>query len=1605
MNPTRNRLVAVCAAVLLAGLAAPSLAGLHLSTAEVCAYDKVEVNVTVPRAFTPEQLDASASQRCRPFVGLISAGSSELRAKLALKFVTAVGNASDPDGDDPVAESVRAEKTDLKSDRDGADASVLGCAVDEEFCEVELRAAQVDDSPVEGEDGAKTYETSLVFSVDTDTPKVDYAEDVLRIVTPTGPWGVVHGGRWLDARTLLLRHTVSKELREEEAARRHHDGGDEDHSDDDDAFWASLRVGLVMRKDVDDDAVDITANDLTELVEASTALRIGDPGSYAVQLCLPRECRLGQEADRVFSGADTVDNCVLVDDGSQELLVRQCDTAAVVPPTALSLHQSVWTKSSRGSQRGSKGRGSPVVDATPTPALNVAGTMAMSPKDMFSLREEYVPSSGEVGWAFSMWLWMEQAGTGEYRTLFYTGNGDGRRTPSAWLSPDSGKLLLRASVDGNWDIGVDSVGELPERRWVHVAFSFTNDTFVRERIEDEQKQHRASSGDCNVDGNESCPSADAAVASDADGIEYINEQGDDISEELLAAGTQNMPDEVQYRFRFFVDGVLDTQASFKQVVIPSNGTFHLGKDPTYSGFSGLISDFRIYHTPLTDGAVLAEYQRSAGTVSTEGPAACDVSALDVDVRELCRHVAPAVQAARIAEAWKNGRPAVGTTMYHPTEGDRYSEYELVKMTEEAEAAMDGCDDDLIAALDLLETAAAAGHLPAMRKAAMLLLFPERRIAEGDVVCWQNAEGISRDPVRARQLLERAASAGDADAILELAYLTSAGVGSFEAPDAATLLSAVDSSPAAEGEGGDGVEEPAMETSSNDVADAAEGHLASYAVAGRVADTGDGLLHGRVSVTGLALYHLAAMAGNAEAALVLGHAYSRGRGGLPADEETAAWYYLRAVDTAYAQFHTPGHQPLNEMERLTEDNEDTIADGQRGEDDEQIQYQMLRADQGDADAQLAMGDLYYWGAHGLPRDQARAFDYFQRAADQGNARAQVALGNMYLKGEGVAASNVSALLWYNKAIQHDPPPVRALNGLGFAYFYGRGVEKNLTKAFEYFTRAAEAKEDGDSSFNAGMCLAEGLGVERNLTAALELFDYAAKSHGHFDSIRETGLYHAGGIGTKRDPVTALKYLRPASLGGSWGGDVRDGFELFLHGDNDGAALKYLRAMEMGYETGSANVGYLLDRGKASFRELVGAPQRCAQCQLVAARMAYETSLAEGGLDSALKLGDYHYYGLGGLPRSPAVAARLYSRASAAGSAQAAFNLAIMNEYGWASEGDGGAAALPSPGTSDQASSRGGGRANPPRAAHYYRRAMELNPDSAGVPVQLALARMKVRSKLLSWGVPEWVLRATRLLPADDVVSRGPPVSSGLEPASDEDKVAGDRDMSDAALDHVLAAHDDSDLDDPHSSAPGTIAATLAWAVAAFGLTSEADIENAEVVVVLLATALLWLALFVRWARRRHAAEPSGGPPRAADARPRRDSAPRAAPPARGGGQAGTGGDSSGTSRASTGRSDRASERRSAAAGTGDAAGRESPVDESHPDGGRGGDAAEAAINELLSTVPQGGNEARAAAASSAAAAHGSSGGGGGGVSAAAKAALQSQRGGAEESKGGETEPLD
>jgi hypothetical protein len=71
-----------------------------------------------------------------------------------------------------------------------------------------------------------------------------------------------------------------------------------------------------------------------------------------------------------------------------------------------------------------------------------------------------------------------------------------------------------------------------------------------------------------------------------------------------------------------------------------------------------------------------------------------------------------------------------------------------------------------------------------------------------------------------------------------------------------------------------------------------------------------------------------------------------------------------------------------------------------------------ADQGDAEAQVAVGCIYGQGAD-VPKDEKEAAKWFRKAAEQGDATAQYNLASMLVAGEDF----VTAHAWYDIAADH------------------------------------------------------------------------------------------------------------------------------------------------------------------------------------------------------------------------------------------------------------------------------------------------------------------------------------------------------------------------------------------------------------------------------------------------------------------------------------------------------------------------------------------------------------------------------------------------------------
>ena len=113
-----------------------------------------------------------------------------------------------------------------------------------------------------------------------------------------------------------------------------------------------------------------------------------------------------------------------------------------------------------------------------------------------------------------------------------------------------------------------------------------------------------------------------------------------------------------------------------------------------------------------------------------------------------------------------------------------------------------------------------------------------------------------------------------------------------------------------------------------------------------------------------------------------------------------------------------------------------------------------AEQGNANAQFSLGNLYQFG-DGVGRDHQVAAQWYERAAIQGVAKAQYNLGFLYYNSRQLKRDDKAAVKWFRLAAEQGFP--LAQTNLGVAYGEGRGIKRNDILAHMWLSVAATRGE--------------------------------------------------------------------------------------------------------------------------------------------------------------------------------------------------------------------------------------------------------------------------------------------------------------------------------------------------------------------------------------------------------------------------------------------------------------------------------------------------------------------------------------------------------------------
>jgi TPR repeat protein len=145
------------------------------------------------------------------------------------------------------------------------------------------------------------------------------------------------------------------------------------------------------------------------------------------------------------------------------------------------------------------------------------------------------------------------------------------------------------------------------------------------------------------------------------------------------------------------------------------------------------------------------------------------------------------------------------------------------------------------------------------------------------------------------------------------------------------------------------------------------------------------------------------------------------------------------------------------------------------------------------------------------------------AEQGDSEAQTALGVHYFQGDGVPQDDAEAARWLFLAAEQEHPD--AQNKIGFLRAQGRGVPKDDAKAALWYRRAAELG-NAKGQFNFGLACDEGRGVPEDPKQATDWWLRAA-AQGHTGAQLKLALAYSMGRGVGRNPALALFFAEIVS----------------------------------------------------------------------------------------------------------------------------------------------------------------------------------------------------------------------------------------------------------------------------------------------------------------------------------------------------------------------------------------------------------------------------------------------------------------------------------------------
>jgi len=284
------------------------------------------------------------------------------------------------------------------------------------------------------------------------------------------------------------------------------------------------------------------------------------------------------------------------------------------------------------------------------------------------------------------------------------------------------------------------------------------------------------------------------------------------------------------------------------------------------------------------------------------------------------------------------------------------------------------------------------------------------------------------------------------------------------------------------------------------------YMAAEETLGIFSETGIGL-EKPAPTDALAWYEKAAQQGSMNAATDIGLMYANGKGVTRDTTEAVSWFRRAAEGgDASAQYN---------LALMYERGEGVPRDYR-----EAVRWLKAGADQNLVPAIVDLAEFSLEPPDSkIPRDTAKAVEYYEKAASLGSVVAQVRLGTIFTKGLPGKVDYEEAANWYRKAADQNDPDGEL--GLGVSYALGRGVPVDFEEARRLLSAAAN-RGQVEAQYDLAIMCEEGQGAPADRDMAARYYEMAA-DRGMVKAQYRYGVMLAKSTESGNNRIAAYKWL--------------------------------------------------------------------------------------------------------------------------------------------------------------------------------------------------------------------------------------------------------------------------------------------------------------------------------------------------------------------------------------------------------------------------------------------------------------------------------------------------